>query len=175
MIVRQADRRDARGWSDLAIRTYCESFGGSFSDADLAEILARTLSPDRFAEYLEEDVILLAEADQRLVGFIQFGPATSLDLKASDADRELRQLYVLSDYQDRGHGKSLMDAALAHPGLRDAGNIYLDVWERNHGARRFYERYGFEVIGERRLEVVSGAETDFDLIMVRRSRAPDIG
>ena len=63
-----------------------------------------------------------------------------------------------------------MEAALAHPRLLQAENIYLDVWERNQGARRFYERYGFTVIGAHRLELASGAAGDPDLVMVRRSR-----
>jgi ribosomal protein S18 acetylase RimI-like enzyme len=61
-----------------------------------------------------------------------------------------------------------MEAALAHPQLKEARSIYLDVWERNHEALRFYRRYGFDVVGAHRFEVASGAPTDLDLIMVRR-------
>ena len=61
-----------------------------------------------------------------------------------------------------------MDAALNDPRLHGATNIYLDVWEHNHGAQRFYKRYGFEKVGERSFHVESGEETDVDFIMVRR-------
>jgi len=46
-----------------------------------------------------------------------------------------------------------------------------DVWEHNHGAQRFYRRYGFEVVGTRAFEVESGAATSLDLVMMRRSTA----
>ncbi len=59
-------------------------------------------------------------------------------------------------------------AALDHPLLKDAAEVYLDVWEHNPGAQRFYRRYGFEVITTRRFEVASGAPTSLDLVMVRR-------
>lgn len=52
--------------------------------------------------------------------------------------------------------------------MKTAERIALDVWEHNLGARRLYERYGFEVVGKRAFEVKSGAETSFDLIMIRR-------
>ena len=45
----------------------------------------------------------------------------------------------------------------------------MDVWEHNHGAQRFYSRYGFEVVGSRRFEVASGVQMDLDLVMVRCS------
>lgn len=65
-----------------------------------------------------------------------------------------------------------MEAAFGHPELECARDVYLDVWERNHAALSFYKRYGFEVIGARRFDVASGAATDPDLIMVRRSSGP---
>jgi ribosomal protein S18 acetylase RimI-like enzyme len=58
-------------------------------------------------------------------------------------------------------------AALSHPRMENAAGIYLDVWEHNQGAQRFYQRFGFQVIGSRAFEVESGAETSLDLIMVR--------
>ena len=68
-----------------------------------------------------------------------------------------------------------MDRQLAHGrGLEqlnqeESARIFLDVWEHNPGARRFYERYGFVVIGDRSYAVASGAETSLDLIMVQLS------
>jgi hypothetical protein len=61
-----------------------------------------------------------------------------------------------------------MEAALGHPGLRAARNVYLDVWEKYDKAHRLYERYGFTVIGAHGLATASGTAHDQDLIMVRR-------
>ncbi len=65
----------------------------------------------------------------------------------------------------------LMEAALEHPRLKSAERIFLDVWEYNYGAQRFYQRHGFKVIGGRRFYVESGAETSLDLIMVRHCQS----
>ena len=72
------------------------------------------------------------------------------------------------DFQHAGVGTTLMDAALRHPRLHSAMSISLDVWEHNHGAQRFYRRYGFEVIETRTFAVESGAATSLDFVMVRR-------
>ncbi|MGH6927047.1 MAG: GNAT family N-acetyltransferase [Dongiaceae bacterium] len=168
MIIRAAAKGDAKALSDLATATYQEAFGLSLSAGDLAAYLSANLSEACFETFMDEDVNLIAEMDDRVVGYVQFG-AVSVPVETVSADREVRRLYVHPEFQGRGVGKRLLDAALEHPQLKTAGSIYLDVWERNHGALRLYRRYGFEVIGAHRFEVQSGAPTDLDLIMLRRS------
>lgn len=53
------------------------------------------------------------------------------------------QLYVEPDHAGRGFGSRLLVLAKE---VRPAG---LDLWtfQSNHGARRFYERHGFEAVG----------------------------
>ena len=116
---------------------------------------------------MAEDVFLLAEAAGRLIGFVQFGPLRIAIAAASHGDQELRRIYVLAEFQNRGIGRRLMDAALDHPRLK-AADIYLDVWEQNHIARRLYESYGFTVIGAHSFVTASGVAPDQDLIMVLR-------
>lgn len=171
LVIRSAGESDMQPLSRLAIHTYVSAFGHTFSDADLAHHLHTRLSPHCFSRILAEDVVLLADVEGRLVGYVEFGAPniTAQALSFQDGDQQLRRLYVHPEFQNRGIGTSLMDAALCHPRLKDAANIYLDVWEYNDGAQRFYKRYGFEVIGTRTFEVASGAATDLDLVMVRRS------
>ncbi len=157
--IRQAVPEDSAALTRLARDTYAAAFGHTFTPADLAAHLQRHLSADSVNRWITCDSVLLAEADGRLVGFVQFGPA--------GLAMELRRLYVLDEFQGRGIGSCLLQAALAHPDMAGADCIVLDVWERNHGARRLYERYGFQVVGRRSFEVASGASSDDDLIMQR--------
>ena len=167
MTIRRAEDADLAALAGLARRTYADAFGHSFSPSDLAAHLERNLADSYFRQAMAEDVFLLAEAAGRLIGFVQFGPVRIAVAAASPQDQELRRIYVLADFQNRGIGRRLMDAALDHPRLR-AADIYLDVWEQNHIARRLYERYGFTVIGAHGLVTASGLAQDQDLIMVRR-------
>jgi diamine N-acetyltransferase len=107
---------------------------------------------------------LVADSGDQIVGYAHFGAVAGI------GDWELRRLYVARDFQNQGTGSRLMHAALAHPGMQAAEHITLDVWEHNPRARRFYERFGFVVVGERRFTVESGAETSLDLVMVRPRR-----
>lgn len=168
MKIRPAVKGDISALSDLARETYAAAFGHSFAAADLAHHLEAHLSDARFGEALEEDVVLVAEEGGRLIGFLQFGPLRMPVDAPLPGDQEIRRLYVLRQAQNRGVGTRLMDAALAHPRLRDAASVYLDVWERNDGAIRLYERYGFRIVGNREFAKASGAAADRDFVMVRR-------
>jgi len=170
MIIRVADMGDALPLSQLAMETYTTAFGRSMSAADLAAQLERHLTLDSFRRMLEEDGFLLAEEEGRLSGYVQFGWAVPDGGFFFGTDQELKRLYVLAEFQNRGVGTALMETALAHPTLRTAPRIVLDVWEHNEGARRFYERFGFEAAGWRVFEVASGEEMSRDLVMVRQDK-----
>jgi ribosomal protein S18 acetylase RimI-like enzyme len=158
---------DAETLSRLARQTYADAFGHSFTPNDLAAHLAKHLAPANLAQMIAEDLVLVAEDEGELVGYVQVGLAALDEVATTDDDYELRRLYVQADSQNQGIGGLLLDAALTHPRLHAARRIFLDVWENNLGAQRFYARHGFEVVSKRRFITASGAEGDFDLIMVR--------
>ena len=167
LAIRYAEVRDVAILSELAQKTYSDAFGHSFSKADLEAHLDKNLSSECVTRWIEEDVFLVAEVEKRIIGYVQFGATSAFSDQGSD--QEIRRLYVDQEFQKRGCGGALMAAALQHPRMKNAVSIYLDVWEHNHAAQRFYRRYGFEVIGSRAFEVESGADTSCDLIMARHN------
>ncbi len=164
MKIRPATPHDTRALSQLARQTYADAFGASMSGADLRAHLEKNLSVENFAHMLSADTILVAEQDGRLIGYVQFGKC-DLEQANAETDYELRRLYVQREFQNQNIGAQLMNVALEHPRMQNAPRIFLDVWEHNHGAQRFYKRFGFQVVGARKFEVASGAETSADLIM----------
>ncbi len=175
MSLRQAVQDDARGLAELAQKTYADAFGASLRVDDLRAHLEKNLSAENFARMLEVDTFFVAEQDGRMIGYVQFGKCNFERANAA-TDYELRRLYVLREFQNQNLGAQLMDAALNHPCMKAAPRIFLDVWEQNHGAQRFYRRYGFEVVGERKFEVESGAETSVDLVMcLTQTLSPTVG
>ena len=109
-------------------------------DVFLAALAGMTYLPDLYSE--EEtrtfirDVLLpynevwVAEEGGRVIGFTGLG------------DDSVRHLWVLPEEQDRGVGTALLELA---KGRRPEG-LQLWVFQRNVGARRFYERHGFTLV-----------------------------
>jgi diamine N-acetyltransferase len=108
-----------------------------------------------------------------LLGYVQFGDVGIPDVQVQPGDRGLQRLYVESAFQGRGLGRRLMDAALRHPRLADAGRIFLQVWDRNERAVRLYESFGFRRV--RTTTFTVGAEEMEDLVMLldRSGAVPD--
>jgi ribosomal protein S18 acetylase RimI-like enzyme len=79
--------------------------------------------------FIDRDEVWVAE-DGEVVGFIGLNY------------EELSHLYVDPDLQSRGIGSALLDQAKS---LRPE-RLELWVFQKNDGARRFYERHGFELV-----------------------------
>jgi ribosomal protein S18 acetylase RimI-like enzyme len=80
--------------------------------------------------FIERGPIWLAEDKGRVVGF------------SGVKDQELTHLYVRPESQGRGIGSALLDHAKAVSPER----LELWVFQKNEGARRFYERHGFRLV-----------------------------
>jgi ribosomal protein S18 acetylase RimI-like enzyme len=167
--LRIANNSDLAALSSLAVRTYIDAFGYSFTKEDLNAHLQNNLSQKNFELILKRDTILLAEVNEKVIGFIQFGITDDFYETNNICNWVIHRLYVLNEFQHQGIGGSLMQAALDQMKSEKAERIYLDVWEHNPGAVRFYQRYGFKVIRKRDFVVASGAPTNQDLIMVRET------
>jgi GNAT superfamily N-acetyltransferase len=102
------------------------------------------LIADEIVERHEE--IWVAEEDARLLGFLAIRHSVTQDWET------LEKLYVEPDEQGRGIGTALLDKAKE---LRPEG-LYLWVFQKNEGGRRFYERHGFHLVrltdGEHNME-----------------------
>jgi GNAT superfamily N-acetyltransferase len=110
-------------------------------DVFLAAIAGMTyLPPDRYTEaqtrtfirdvFLPNNEVWVAEESGRVSGFAGLG---------EDA---LRHLWVHPQAQNRGVGAALLAVAKE----RRPGGLRLWVFQRNDGARRFYERHGFTLV-----------------------------
>jgi ribosomal protein S18 acetylase RimI-like enzyme len=79
------------------------------------------------------------EHEDELVGFASGGRERAGEPGYAG---ELYAIYILDDFQRRGHGRELVRAVVA--GLREMGLEDMIIWvlRDNQPARRFYERLG---------------------------------
>lgn len=111
--------------------------------ADLArvrQIQAAALPSSRWdaEQYLRHE-FLVACYDGAIAGFI-------VARKTAPDEREILNIAVLGEYRGLGIGEALL-RELVFSG--ETGDVFLEVRESNHGARRLYERVGFEEVGRR--------------------------
>ena len=122
-------------------QTWQETYRGLLPDE-----LNDTITP-RFAEYVTRRLTslraLVAKVDGRIVGYISWSDRCRGHFTV-DGAAEVGNLYVLREFQGRGVGRALLDAALRCIGERD---VVLSAFSSNAAALGFYEHIGFERTG----------------------------
>jgi ribosomal protein S18 acetylase RimI-like enzyme len=160
---RDAQPGDAAALRELFADSFVETFGHLYRPADLQEFLDGN-SLDKWRANLSdaEIAIRIAEMDGELAGFIELAPK-KLPYETAAPALELRRLYLRSSAHGRGIADALMQWLLDEAVRRGAQELVLSVFVDNHRARRFYERYGFEVVGK--YDFMVGSQADEDLIL----------
>ena len=166
MTIRQATPDDAALLCALSTATFVETFGHLYPPEDLAAYLAVAYPQDLQRQQLESGdyAAWILELDGEPAGFVFVGPCGLPHPDVVDGDGEIKRLYVLAGQQNAGWGRQLMDAAMAWLGARTPRQ-WLGVWSENFGAQRFYDRYGFQRVGEYEFPV--GRVRDLEYILRR--------
>ncbi|MFE5838970.1 GNAT family N-acetyltransferase [Arthrobacter sp. NPDC056493] len=177
-MIRKAVAGDAAALADLAAVTFPLACPPGSSPQDIKLHLKRTLSADKFAEYLADSkiAILVLEQDGRLDGYTLLVDRQSTDpdvLRALGAHRplgqdakrsvELSKCYVHPDHHGRGAAFTLMRASLDWAADQGAASVWLGVNSQNAKAIRFYEKSGFAKVGMKSFALGASVESDFIL------------
>ncbi|MGH8289294.1 MAG: GNAT family N-acetyltransferase [Steroidobacteraceae bacterium] len=136
----------------MHVESWRETYPGLVPAAMLSSlsVQARTAAWSRIlGEPSRATAVFVAELGGRIIGFGSCGPQRTEGLKAKRYDGEISAIYVLKAFQRRALGTRLLFAMGSSLKASDFGAMSLWVLRDNAPARRFYERYGGQVIAER--------------------------
>lgn len=163
--IRQATPADAQKLAVLGAATFVETFGHLYPPDDLHAFLVGTHSLEAWTARLSDSgvAVWMASSDSTPIGFVTVGscklPVERLERNAG----EIQQLYVLARYQNLRLGTRLMALGVEWLEARRRTPLYVGVWSQNHGAQRFYGRYGFNKVGEYGFPVGNTVDREFIL------------
>lgn len=164
MILRPATPADIPALSRLGSDSFVASFGHMYSPEDLAAFLDEAHSPAALAAELgnPDRLYRLAEQDGALVGYCKLGLKCGFpEFARGSKVLELKQLYTDPQATGGGIGTALMDWAMAEFRTREADEVQISVWSGNHGAQRFYGRYGFGKVADHTFRVGEQLDQEF--------------
>lgn len=164
LMLRAATQADIPALSRLGIGSFVDKFGYLYRPEDLSVFLEQTHSePALAAELAKPDrLYCLAERDSQLVGYCKMALSCGWPEHARGAHPiELKQLYTATGMTGGGIGAALMDWAFAVAADHGADEMQLSVWSENHGAQRFYARYGFEKLADIHFRVGEQLDEEF--------------
>lgn len=162
--LRPALPADVPALARLGRESFVAKFGTLYTPQDLATFLESTHSESAVAAEIADPGKLyrLAELDGELVGYGKLGLVCGWPEYARGKQAiEIKQLYTAPNQAGRGIGAALIDWMLAEARQRGADEIQLSVWSENHGAQRFYARYGFDKVADIHFRVGEQLDEEF--------------
>ena len=166
-IIRKANRNDAKQLSQLAERTFRDTFGAinTTEDMDLH-------CQSSYSEVIQSDEIsnpnmitLLCENEEGLVGFAQLRWNGAPNCVLAKSPGEIQRLYVANGWHGKGIAQDLMYACIQEMKDRGSDVVWLGVWERNPRAIAFYKKFRFVEVGEQVFPL--GSDQQRDVVMAR--------
>ncbi len=146
----QADESHAAAIASIGKKSFRSAFEHLFHHREeLFEYLSYTYDPVKLVKSLkkENNIYLLVYREGRPAGFAKIKRHSLNDQIESGAQMELQKIYVLAECQGSGIGTALMKEVKAISRGFAPDYLWLDTHVSNEGARRFYERHGFETMG----------------------------
>ena len=164
-MIRLATAADAAQLAELAAVTFPLACPPGNSAADIQSFIDGHLTEQHFAGYLADpDKAILVAGDFQGYTLTVFKEPTDPDVVNSitkTPSAELSKCYVRAGNHGTGLASELMLATIDLARSRGSAAVWLGVNEHNAKANRFYEKHGFERVGEKRFLVGDRFEDDF--------------
>ena len=163
--IRRAGPADAQTLAELGARTFADTFAHLYHAEDLAAFLAQAYSLEGARADLADPAraAWLVEDGGRAIGYALAGPCGLPHEAVTPGCGELKRIYFLKDRQGGGLGRRLFGEVMGWLQADGPRSVWIGVWSENHGARRFYERQGFEKVGEYGFRVGRTVDREFIL------------
>lgn len=166
--IRPCTPADAAALALVGQATFLDTYSDVLPGANIIAHCQSAHSESVYAGWLADPAFQLWLAELQPgaapVGFMVVAPP-DLPLDVSEADLEIKRIYLLSKFQGGGAGRRLLQAAVEHAKARGARRLLLGVYTRNLPAIGFYQRSQFAVVGSRTFHV--GGQDYDDHIMGR--------
>ena len=147
--LRPATPEDAITIAAVAVQVFLDTYATEGVRPDLAAEAFAEYSVAAFFGRLAEPGrrFILAEQARGLIGFaeIQITPVSAP--VGAVVGAELVRLYVQPNFQRRGIGRRLLQAAELAATAASLGHLWLTAWEGNGRARSFYAARGYQDVG----------------------------
>lgn len=163
LTIRFATVEDAKLIADLSRKTFYETFGYLNTKANMDKFMNEQFTRDKLVQEVgaPENIFLLIFDDDTPVGYAKLRHGKSYPAFEGKDSVEIARIYVINSYIGAGVGKELIRKCIFLARDMKKEIIWLGVWEKNHRAIAFYNKWGFEKFGEHPFVLGDDVQTDW--------------
>ncbi|WP_102794560.1 GNAT family N-acetyltransferase [Bowmanella denitrificans] len=142
-MIRKALKSDCLGLAALSLQVWLHTYAKQGIRPQISQYALSTFTEEHFIRLLERESIDIRvfEEDSHLIGFVVADLNARFD---SLAGYEIATLYVSQHFHGKGVGRQLLKEIESVHGLP----FWLSTWVHNQDAIGFYQKLGFNIVGE---------------------------
>lgn len=163
LTFRAATVEDAALLAQIGAQAFENAFGMHNTPEDMQAYLHASFSPQIQAHELAEPgaFFLIAELDGNAAGYAHLRIDPPPTCITGSNPIHLERFYLIPNLISKGYGSQLMQACLDESRGRGGDVIWLGVWHKNERAIKFYQKWGFTIVGDVAFQLGSDLQTDF--------------
>lgn len=162
---RRATFEDTSTIVQLGADTFKAAFGPYHRPEDMAEYLSANFNHEMVQSLIEDvsSCFLLGYEGKSVIGYAMLKEGPHPEFVTGPNPIELVRFYVSPEIIGLGYGSELMRHCLDEALNMGHSTVWLATWQENERAIRFYEKWGFKIVGDA-IYVIGDDVTD-DFVM----------
>jgi len=160
--IKRLPLKDIDQLQKIGRQTFSETFSAGNTEENMAKYLEEGFSLEKLTAELNNinSEFYFALLNNNVIGYLKlnFGEAQT-ELKDDNA-LEIERIYVLKDFHGKSVGQMLYEKAIHVARQKNAGYVWLGVWEENPRAINFYKKNGFVEFDKHTFYLGNDEQTD---------------
>lgn len=161
--IRYATVADAAILAELAATSFHQAFDGSSKQENVDGYVNSAFTSEALLAELTDpkSIYVIVEMEGQAIAYLKLYEGEVPECVSDPAAMELSRLYVRQEFLARKIGAALMERALEEARQKGYQTIFLGVWEHNERAKAFYQKWGFQKVGDHIFQMGDDAQTDW--------------
>lgn len=156
---------DLQELQKISGETFTDTFGRYNSPENVQKYIQQSYSEERLTKEImdPQSQFFFIKVDNRFAGYLKVNVGDAQTEKMGSDGLEIQRIYVRSQYKHQGLGSQLLTKGISIARELNKSFVWLGVWENNHNALKFYQKFGFNQYSDH-IFALGGSEQR-DLIM----------
>jgi diamine N-acetyltransferase len=161
--IRKAEAEDTEAIVFLSVATFRETFGSQNSEENINLHVQAHFNPEKIrSELTDPDFrFFLATIEGEPVGFMKLRSNRQPRGITEKRCLEIQRIYVLQEFQGASVGSELVKLSKGIAQKEHFQVIWLQVWQKNEKAIRFYHKSGFVIYETNSFQLGNEMQADY--------------
>lgn len=160
--IKRATLNDIDQLQKIGRQTFFETFSAGNTEENMVKYLDEAFSVKKLTAEISNSntEFYFAILDDNVIGYLKLNFGQAQTELQDDKAVEIERIYVLKEFHGQNVGQLLYDKAIQIARQKNAGFVWLGVWEENPRAIRFYKKNGFVEFDRHVFKLGNDEQTD---------------